>query len=54
MGRDEETGLEHEGNLVADLERALAEPTSLCRYEDMAKRENRLRAVEARSVKPPN
>lgn len=57
MDGDEQIGLEHENNLVADLERALAgstsEPASLCRYEELAKRENRLRAVEQRSIKPP-
>lgn len=57
MDRDDEIELEHEDDLIAALERALAgstsEPASLCRYEELAKRENRLRAVEDRSIKPP-
>lgn len=53
MDRDEEIELEHETNLVADLEQTLAETTSLCRFEELAKLKIRLRAAEARAIKPP-
>ena len=41
-------GLEHEEDLLADLKQALliaaAEPQALCRYEELARQENRMRA----------
>lgn len=49
-------GLEHEDDLIADLEQALArsiaEPAALCRHEELANRENRLRASADASADP--
>ena len=46
-------GLEHQDDLLADLAHALRaaqpEPVALCRHEELARRENRLRAAQAGS-----